>query len=71
MAAAVNAEIEPRRFEPELVKKNLRHAGVEMLAGVNQDFADAFAGRDRPRDWGGFDKLWPGADDSQDAQIGH
>src|SRR5947209_17227757 len=46
-------------------------AGIEMPAGVNQEFADAFAGRDRPRDWGGFDELWPGADDSQEAQIGH
>jgi hypothetical protein len=67
----MNAQIEPRWFEPEFVEENLRHAGIKMLAGVNQDFADAIAGRDRSRDWRGFDELRPGADDSQDVQIGH
>jgi hypothetical protein len=38
-----------RRVEPELVEEDLRHLGVEMLAGVDQDLGDLAGARgDRP-----------------------
>jgi hypothetical protein len=51
------------RSEPRLVEEDLRHAGIEMLAGVDQDLADPVGGGERPRHRGRFDELRSGADE--------
>ena len=46
VAAAVNAEVDPRRGDPEFVEEDPRHRRIEMLAGMQQDFLDVVARRD-------------------------
>jgi len=72
MGQAGNAEMMVGARDVELLKEDLRHVGVEVLAGVDDDLAD---GRVLPRrvaltngaaDRGGFDELGTGADDGED-----
>ena len=57
----MNAEVNPRRCDPELIEEDLRHVGVEMLTGVDQKFGvtSSAQGATNRR---GFDELRPSAD---------
>ena len=71
MAAAVNPEIEPRRGDAELVEKDFRHLGIEMLSGVQYDLFDIVTRANRPRDRRSLDELRPGAKHAQNAVAAH
>jgi hypothetical protein len=48
MAEAGDAEVMIREGYVELVEEDIRHVGVEVLAGVDDDFLDAVVGTDGP-----------------------
>lgn len=66
MSEAGDAEVMIRAGDIELVEEDIRHVGIEMLAGVDDDLPDVVVGTNGPTDRGGFDELRPGAKDGED-----
>lgn len=54
------------RGDVELIEEDIRHVGVKMLAGVDDDFPETLVSSDGTADGGGLDELRPGAEDGED-----
>ena len=65
MAETGDAELMIRAGDVELAEEDVRHVGVEVLAGVDDDFLDAALPANGAADSGGLDELRPGAKDGE------
>lgn len=66
LSAAVTMRLVVGARNAELVKKDIAHIGIEMLACMHQGFAQAIGIGNGFRDDAGFNKLRACADDGED-----
>ena len=66
VAQSCNVQVVVRARDVELLEEYIRHVGIKMLAGVNDDFFDVFAGLDRATDGRSLNKLWAGAENGEE-----
>ena len=71
MPTATNAERVVWLDHAKLVEKDVRHVGVEMLAGMHKNLTDLRYAAKRRRHGRGLDELGPGADHGADFQLCH
>lgn len=69
MAEASDAKVVVRARDVELIKENVRHVGVEVLASVDDDLLNTIACFDGSADGGSLDELRPRAEDGEDFQM--
>ena len=69
MAATVNIKLVVRTRNGQLVKKDIAHIGVKVLAGVHDDFLQAAGFCNRFGDNAGLDELGTGANDGEEFFI--
>lgn len=58
-----------RARDVELLEEDVRHIGIEVLAGVDDYFLDFAASLDGPADSRGFDELRAGTEDREEFQA--
>ena len=66
VAKAGNAKIMMRLGDVQLLEEDVRHIGIEMLPGMNDDLFDVIARLDGTADGGGLNELRTGAEDGED-----
>lgn len=66
MGEAVDFQVMVRYRDVHFLKENVGHIVIEMLAGMDYDFPYPFGFADDPANSCRFDKLWPGANNSND-----
>jgi hypothetical protein len=66
MVPAVNVEMICRFLDAQLLKEDIRHVVVEMLAGMDDDFLELVRGSYGSGYNAGFDELRASAEDGKD-----
>jgi hypothetical protein len=71
MAARADAEMMVRRRDPQVGQDLVRHVGIVMLTGVNEDRLEILRGGQRVEKRGHLHEVGPGGGDQMDAGGRH